>query len=223
MFTSPESFTLSVNNATKNWDGMLQYSTDTTNWAEWDGTTTLSSVNNKLYLRGTGNTKITGGSNYYKWVLTGSNISCDGNIETLLDYQTALDGQHPTMANHCYANMFNGCTSLTTAPELSATTLADSCYYYMFHGCTSLTAVPALPAITLVYRCYYFMFGNCSKIKLSTTKTGTYTQEYRIPTNGTGTTAFSALDAMFSDTGGTFTGTPEINTTYYLDSSNYIV
>ena len=28
---------------------------------------------------------------------------------------------------------------------------------------------------------------------------------------------------MFSETGGTFTGTPEINTTYYLSSDNMIV
>ena len=32
-----------------------------------------------------------------------------------------------------------------------------------------------------------------------------------------------ALDNMFVDTGGTFKGTPEINTTYYLDESNTIV
>ena len=29
---------------------------------------------------------------------------------------------------YCYQHMFQGCTSLTTAPELPATTLADSCY-----------------------------------------------------------------------------------------------
>ena len=35
--------------------------------------------------------------------------------------------------------------------------------------------------------------------------------------------ATSALDSMFVNTGGTFIGTPEINTTYYLDESNTIV
>ena len=301
MFTSPESFTLSVNNATKNWDGTLQYSTDTTNWAEWDGTTTLSSVNNKLYLRGTGNTRITGGiTNNSNWVLTGSNISCIGNIENLLDHQTVLNGEHPTMTSDCYSNMFSGCkslvtapelpattltfwcytgmfasctslttapklpattlagscysnmfagctslitapelpatnlasycynymfvgTSLTTAPKLPATTLADSCYDSMFSGCKSLVTVPELPATTLVDYCYNQMFYSCSKIKLSATRTGTYTQEYRIPVSGSGTTATNALVNMFANTGGTFTGTPSINTTYYLDSSNYIV
>ena len=34
--------------------------------------------------------------------------------------------------------MFNGCTSLTTAPKLPATTLVRWCYFGMFEGCTNL-------------------------------------------------------------------------------------
>ena len=119
--------------------------------------------------------------------------------------------------------MFYGCTSLTAAPSLPATTLANSCYYYMFRGCTSLTAAPSLPATTLANYCYSSMFYGCTKIKLSTTSSGTYTKSYRIPKRGTGTTALYALNNMFDNTGGTFKGTPEINTTYYLDKSNTIV
>jgi hypothetical protein len=33
--------------------------------------------------------------------------------------------------------MFNGCSSLTQAPELPATTLANYCYNYMFGNCKS--------------------------------------------------------------------------------------
>jgi len=62
------------------------------------------------------------------------------------------------------------------------------------------------------------MFYSCAKLKLSTTQTGNYTTAYRIPKSGTGTTATDALANMFSGTGGTFTGTPSINTTYYLDA-----
>ena len=40
--------------------------------------------------------------------------------------------------------MFNGCRSLTTAPELPATTLVDGCYYYMFNGCSKLNYVKAM-------------------------------------------------------------------------------
>ena len=71
--------------------------------------------------------------------------------------------------------------------------------------------------------CYNSMFRGCTSLKLSSSKTGEYTQEYRIPSSSTGTTATDALTDMFTSTGGTFTGTPEINTTYYLSSDNIVV
>ena len=91
----------------------------------------------------------------------------------------------------------------------------------MFYGCTSLTTIPALPATTLTESCYDSMFYGCSSIKLSSTKTGNYQTAYRIPRSGTGTTADYALSKMFTNTGGTFTGAPSINTTYY--TSNTVV
>ena len=89
----------------------------------------------------------------------------------------------------------------------------------MFYNCTGLTQTPALPATTLADYCYQNMFYGCTKIKLSSTQTGEYTVAYRIPTTGTGTTATDALRDMFSSTGGTFRGTPAINTTYYLSNT----
>ena len=252
-FSSPHSFTLKVNDTTKHWNGTLEYFSSNRTWTAWDGATILSSVDNDgeyvLYLRGTGNTVITGDNKNYRWVLTGSNIACIGNIENLLDYATVESGAHPTMANYCYQYMFFGCTSLTQAPALPATTLADDCYYSMFFGCTSLTQAPALPATTLagycysnmfqgctaltktpalpattlaIY-CYSYMFYGCSGLKLSSTQTDEYTIKYRIPASGTDTSAPDALTDMFTSTGGTFTGTPEINTTYYLSSDNMVV
>ena len=128
-----------------------------------------------------------------------------------------------TLAAYCYYNMFGGCTALTQAPALPTTTLAAYCYYNMFYGCTALTQAPALPATTLAEGCYYNMFSGCTSLKLSTIQTDEYTQEYCIPSSGTGTTATNALTDMFASTGGPFTGTPEINTTYYLSSDNMIV
>ena len=69
-----------------------------------------------------------------------------------------------TLAYGCYTSMFNGCTSLTSAPELPATTLAASCYYGMFKGCTSLTSAPVLPATTLANSCYGSMFRDCTSL-----------------------------------------------------------
>jgi len=164
-FQSASPFTLGVYNGTKNWDGTLHYSTDTITWTEWNGTTTLNSVGNKLYLRGTGNTVITGSSDTARrWVLTGTAIECVGNIENLLDWETVALGGHPTMAERCYYGMFYSCTSLTAAPELPATTLAAYCYYNMFYECTSLTTAPELPATTLASNCYNSMFYGCTSL-----------------------------------------------------------
>ena len=274
-FTSTEVFSIS---APKNWDGEIEY-TNGSGWQAWDGSEITSGKNGSdhcIYLRGIGNSKITGvDSSGAKWNIIGTNIACNGDIDLLLDYSTVKGGNRPSMARYCYSYMFYGCTSLTAAPSLPATTLTGNCYSSMFRGCTSLTATPSLPATTLTYHCYSYMFygctsltatpslpattltnycyysmfygctsltaapslpattltGNCynsmfrgcTKIKLSTTASGTYTKAYRIPKNGTGTTASNALNSMFDNTGGTFKGTPEINTTYYLDESNTIV
>ena len=121
-----------------------------------------------------------------------------------------------SLAYGCYNSMFSGCTSLTTAPELPATELASHCYDSMFMGCTSLTTPPELPATELTSYCYMSMFEGCSSIKLSETQTAEYSIPYSVPSGGNGTTASSALYSMFAGTGGTFTGTPEINKTYYL-------
>ena len=328
-FSSQNSFSLEIYENTKSWDGTLEYFASDNTWAIWDGTGFLSAVTNGaeyvLYLRGTGNTVITGGQKQF--ILSGSNISCIGNIENLLDYAAVEAGEHPTMATNCYAYMFAGCasliqapelpaitlalgcyeymfydctglkqapelpattladycytymfgycSSLTQAPELPATTLADYCYGHMFAFCSSLIQAPELPATTLAGRCYYAMFSNCTgliqasklhattladeccsnmfsectsliqvpelsvitlsrkcynhmfygctSIKLSETKTEEYIQEYRIPSSGDGTTSSDALTRMFNSTGGTFAGTPQINTTYYLSSDNMIV
>ena len=69
-----------------------------------------------------------------------------------------------TLANDCYFYMFQGCTNLTTAPELPATTLANDCYFGMFYGCTGLTTAPELPATTLAWGCYSSMFTDCSRL-----------------------------------------------------------
>lgn len=69
-----------------------------------------------------------------------------------------------TLASECYLSMFEGCTSLATAPALPATTLAQSCYYNMFKSCTALTTAPELPATTLASNCYQSMFSGCTKL-----------------------------------------------------------
>ena len=251
-FSSPSTFTLGVADNTKYWDGSLEYSTDAKTWNTWSGTSAISSsADGKLYMRGTGNTVITGSTasaTIARWVLTGSDISCSGNIETLLDYATVKNGEHPTMADSCFRNLFRDNTSVISAPELPATALIDNCYRSMFYGCTALTIAPALPATVLSPSCYMYMFARCEnlvtlprlpatvlspscymymfyyciKIKMSKSYDSTYKNSYRIPSSGTGTTATDALTSMFvTNNGAPFTGEPSINTTYY--TSNTVV
>lgn len=121
-----------------------------------------------------------------------------------------------TLAQGCYNSMFDGCTNLTTAPALPATTLANYCYASMFYGCTSLTTAPELPATTLYSACYHSMFKGCTKLKLSTTQTTEYKTPWRIPSSGTISFEANGWNTnMLAGTGGTFTGNPSINTTYY--------
>ena len=123
------------------------------------------------------------------------------------------------LAVSCYEAMFNGCYSLTSPPAIMATSLVSACCRSMFQNCNNLEKLPKLYSTTLVTNCYTSMFYTCPKIKLSETQTDEYQTPYSIPYTGTGTG--SGMNNMFLSTGGTFTGTPTINTTYY--TSNELV
>ena len=149
-------------------------------------------ANSKVYLRST--SSYWGNSSAYVYFQNPTgNFNVGGNIMSLLfnnnfEQQTNLSSKTycfkslfygntklvsagklvlpaTTLANYCYQNMFDGCSSLTTAPSiLPATTLTEGCYRYMFNGCTALTTAPALPATTLIQYCYYNMFYGCTAL-----------------------------------------------------------
>lgn len=127
------------------------------------------------------------------------------------------------MAESCYCSMFRSCQKLQKAPLLPAVTLANSCYYFMFANCSSLSEIPSLPATDLPDACYMYMFEGCNGIMLSETQDGEYSDPFRIPTEGTGQVYVNvynnvslSLEGMFNGTGGTFTGEPQVNKTYWL-------
>lgn len=113
---------------------------------------------------------IVAGSNFVDAVdMSGSNFASffDGWI---CDYYT----EHPQnelllpatiLSDHCYQNLFAGCTGLTKAPRLPATTLAEYCYHGMFSGCVNLRISPELPATELRYFCYSNMFSGCTSLE----------------------------------------------------------
>ena len=127
-----------------------------------------------LQLRATENLKGTA-SDYSKYsqIIFGNStkVACTCDIRTLLDYR---DFKNVTTRNALFCFLFEGCTVLTSAPDLPATQLANKCYYYMFFFCISLTKAPELPAETLASGCYKGMFDGCSRLQeapeLSATK-----------------------------------------------------
>lgn len=77
-------------------------------------------------------------------------------------------------AAFCYTEMFMGCTSLHSAPDLPATVLADKCYFRMFYNCTELSSIPSFASEVTMSgtsnrRRYCFqMFQSCTGIKALT-------------------------------------------------------
>lgn len=114
-----------------------------------------------------------------------------------------------SLPNNACEYMFNGCTSLVTAPALPALSVGSNACSHMFQGCTNLETIPALPATTLGTSCYQYMFASCSKIKMATTQSDDYPNEFIFGTNPAG-----YCNRMFRNTGGTYVGNPD-QTTYY--------
>ena len=73
-------------------------------------------------------------------------VACTGDIRTLLDYSNY---KNVNTSQACFANLFNHCWVLTSAPDLPATELGFSCYAYMFYWCLYLQNAPELPATKL--------------------------------------------------------------------------
>ena len=169
-----------IGTATTLANASLQYSTD--NGETWNGYTlgnaiTLSNVDDSVKFKGTNATLSTDYSNFHQFVMTGK-IKATGDVTSLFN---EVGGDFSMPSCGCM-KLFQGCTSLTTAPELPSTTLASYCYEYMFYGCTSLTAAPELPATTLVEYCYSNMFRGCTSLttapELPATTLGEFCYQY---------------------------------------------
>lgn len=186
--TSATTATLATANSLKNWNGTLQYSYDKAHWNDWDGTTTISFSSGVLHLRGKNNTYLTGSSSSaprYRFVITTNpsivgNVSCTGNIETLLDWETVKNGGHPTMGSYCFGYLFYQCTALSSAPSLLGTSIPSYAYTAMFYGCTGLTTPPALDATltTSSTYCYYLMFYGCTGLTSTPTLASSVLAQY---------------------------------------------
>ena len=168
----------------------LVKSFDGVNWEDYavGEVIELPSIGDFVYLaagEGGNNTFGSSSSDYHKFVINGL-VAASGDITSLRRF----DLEQTTLATNCYNSMFEGCTGLTSAPELPATTLAINCYAYMFNGCTGLTSAPELPATKHVRNCYQHMFEGCtnlSLIKVHFTAWGPQTANWVSKVKSTGT------------------------------------
>ena len=98
---------------------------------------------------------------YSQLLITGAKAKVYGKLAKSLTSEFAASSQEYKLA--C---MFNSSTSLVDASELNLNDIIIStgCYESMFEGCTSLTSAPELPATELASYCYDNMFFGCAKI-----------------------------------------------------------
>ena len=143
----------------------LEYSVNGGEWKKVVADTGVDFGGDKgnLRLRGTNTNGTASADDPYSTITFDKNVNvaCTGDIRTLLNWKnySTVETQ-----NARFCNLFQGCSVLTSAPELPATKLAEDCYYQMFSGCTNLTAAPELPATTLENSCYRDMFRSCTKL-----------------------------------------------------------
>ena len=162
----------------------IKYSFDGKKWKDWGGFVVTIQPGQKMYVKGEDD-YVWNSSTSGKLITSNSYYNVGGDISSLTNFITEVknytfyklfdsdnyikDASNlllpaTTLSNNCYGDMFNGCTSLTTAPALPATTLSSYCYSGMFSGCTSLTTAPALPATTLSNHCCRSMFSGCTSL-----------------------------------------------------------
>ena len=180
--TSGASFNVSVGDKVRFKGNNTAYGVDDFSYNTFDGSTAsfnvqgniMSLINGDSFASATTisdysfvslftNTSIINAKNLILPVTTLTNYCYYSMFQGCTSLTTAPVLPATTLANNCYEYMFRE-TNLTTAPELPATTLASNCYSSMFYGCTSLETAPELPATTLANNCYYFMFYGCTNL-----------------------------------------------------------
>ena len=146
----------------------VEYSFNGLSWTIWDYSEIVLNSDETVYMRGNNENGFSSSTedyyttDYSTFIMTGS-IAANGNIMSLL-YSDDFDSHDSIPAKSCFYYLFNGATSLTSAPELPALSLSSRCYSGMFQGCTSLLDAPNLPATELASQCYQLMFNGCCNL-----------------------------------------------------------
>lgn len=85
---------------------------------------------------------------------------------TALSSVPQIDNLYKSGSNYVCDAMFKGCTSLTQSPFQKLTGVNNATYTFrsMFEGCTSLSAAPVLPALGVTSYSYQAMFKGCTSL-----------------------------------------------------------
>lgn len=113
--------------------------------------------------------KLNESDNYCNFTSNSAAFSIRGNIMSLI-FGDDFVGQNSlsSKGQYTFYGLFQSCTTLISIDglKLPATTLVDHCYREIFKGCTYLTLTDpstfSLPATTMTPYCYCGMFQNCS-------------------------------------------------------------
>ena len=147
----------------------IEYSTDGSTWTTYTAPITLANVGDKVYFRGNNAAYGTSSNSDCSNFSCSKDCYIYGNIMSLIN-STGYATSTELTEKYTFTNLFRSNVKIYSHPtrklELPATTLADNCYALMFYGCASLTTAPVLPATTLAEFCYYSMFNGC--VSLST-------------------------------------------------------
>ena len=172
----------------------LEYSLDGSTWTKWSSYSstvpTITTTNKVIYLRGTGITRWTQGassSGATIFSISGANVSIFGNVWTLLDYNTVLNGDIPVHEENALALLFYGCAAIVDISGMvftySSETNMEYEWFHMFDGCSNLRTLPQFIVYTYSNSDRApatYMFDECPLLKISKVQTDIYKYPYSV-------------------------------------------
>jgi hypothetical protein len=185
-----------------------QYSLGTNEWFDLQPgeLTPIVKKGQKIYFKATGLVPSYSNGGIGTFTIIGK-CNLSGNCNSMLFGDDAGTNLSLRYKKYAFYKLFYNCSTIIDASQLilPATTLDDWCYNSMFDGCTSLVSAPALPATTLAESCYSYMFNGCSKLNyikalFTTTPGSSYTYDWVKGVSSSGTFVKN-VDATWDVTG----------------------
>lgn len=172
-----------IEDLTISFGNTYEYSKDNSTWSSGTSSTSISAnAGEKVYFRASGLTP-SPSTGIGKFTISNGKCNVAGNVMSMA-YGADFVGK-TTIKSYQFVTLFHKAKKIKAASNLilPATTLANYCYDDMFYGCTSLVTAPELPATKLANNCYGHMFENCTNINyikamFTTTPSDSYTEKW---------------------------------------------